>query len=447
MRLFGKIFLWFWATVVLTGIALILTFMLGRNSVPAHWHQMMENTARYLGTVTVREMDRAGRPAASASLADLESKAHLKACLFDPNGSPVTGRQCGDFADLAHAAARSVKDEIGVRFGIPRAAVLIPGASGLYIFATELPTGPRMAFGENRFSFLFDWAVALAVSGGVCYALARYLTAPILQLRAASRQLAQGELASRAAPGMERRADELGELVGDFNAMADRIEQLVSGQRQLIYDVSHELRSPLARLTVALDLIRERKGGDPALDHAEQDVQAMGEMAGRLLTVARLDTSREPVPFAPVELNELAAKIVEDAQFESSVEVRLTAEGEFKVEGNAELLRSALENVIRNAIRFTDPDTAVQVELKPEDGFVRVVVRDFGPGIPESELANIFRPFYRVSEARDRESGGVGLGLAITQRVVALHHGTIAVKNVPPRGLAIEIKLPMCERL
>ena len=162
-----------------------------------------------------------------------------------------------------------------------------------------------------------QWGVAFLVSGFVCYLLTRYLTAPILRLREASQQLASGDLSTRASATIAPRQDELGDLVRDFDAMASRIEALVSGQRQLISDVSHELRSPLARLNVALDLGRQRKGNDAAFDQMEQDIALLNEMIGRLLTIAKLDVSARQVPMVQVDLTELVSQIVRDANFES----------------------------------------------------------------------------------------------------------------------------------
>jgi two-component system sensor histidine kinase CpxA len=279
--------------------------------------------------------------------------------------------------------------------------------------------------------------------------LTRYLTTPILRLREASQKLATGDLSTRAAASIERRHDELGDLVRDFNAMASRIEELVSRQRQLISDVSHELRSPLARLNVALDLGRERKGNDPAFDHMEQDIGLLDEMIGRLLTIARLDTVSAPIPMVPVNLTELVSQIVRDADFESREHdggLKLTTNEQCFVRGNSELLHSAIENVVRNAIRYTAPGTSVEVLLGSEcnssASSVRLTVRDYGPGVPESELGNIFQPFYRVADARDRQSGGAGLGLAIADRIIRIHGGTIRAENAAQRGLQVEILLP-----
>ena len=447
-----KIFLWFWVTVILTGISLVLTIMLEPRGVQAQWHSTLAETARYSGTIAVQTLEREGAPATSAYLNRLAHDTYLKACLFDLAGTVIAGDGCETFQIMASHVTGLNTSEFGMRFGIARVALILNGNSGSkYVFATELPAGPRAAIGFNRMTFLMQWGVAFLVSGFVCYLLTRYLTAPILRLREASQQLASGDLSTRASTTIAPRQDELGDLVRDFDAMAARIEALVSGQRQLISDVSHELRSPLARLNVALDLGRQRKGNDAAFDQMEQDMAVLNEMIGRLLTIAKLDASSRQVPMGRVDLAELVSQVVRDASFESHAlqgDVRLIAVGQCFVRGNAELLHSAIENVVRNGIHYTSPGTPVEVLLQVErlskGSFARIAIRDYGPGIPESELVNIFRPFYRVTEARDRQSGGAGLGLAIADRVIRAHDGTIRAQNVTPPGLLVEILLPEC---
>jgi two-component system sensor histidine kinase CpxA len=280
----------------------------------------------------------------------------------------------------------------------------------------------------------------------------RYLTKPILRLRDASRQLAAGNLSMRVAAGAENRRDELGDLVRDFNSMGDRIEALVTGQRQLISDVSHELRSPLARLTVALDLAREHKGSDPAFDQMQRDFERLSKMAGRLLTVARLDALDTPTEMSSLDFGTLVTEVATDAEFELrelNCNVRLSVENNIHVRGNSDLLRSAIENIVRNAIRYTAPGTTVDVNLKRRNsaGLAQGVltVRDHGPGVAESELANIFRPFYRIENARDRQSGGVGLGLAISNRVARLHGGRVSAINATDGGLQVQFEIPAAE--
>jgi two-component system sensor histidine kinase CpxA len=261
---------------------------------------------------------------------------------------------------------------------------------------------------------------------------------------------------------MERRRDELGELVRDFNQMADRIESLVRGQRQLISDISHELRSPLARLNVALGLARQRATAEAAapLDRIEREAERLNELIGKLLTLARMQDAAGPPEVSRVDLRNLLAEVAEDAEFEAQergCSVRLTevpASDTVKstakscnVSGSPELLRSAVENVVRNAVRYTAEGSEIQIELTCTDGWARVRVSDHGPGVPEGELNNLFRPFYRVADARDRRTGGTGLGLAITDRAVRLHGGTVRAENLRQGGLMVEIQLPVANGL
>jgi two-component system sensor histidine kinase CpxA len=291
------------------------------------------------------------------------------------------------------------------------------------------------------------WAFALLVSGGICYLLTRYLTAPILRLSAAARLLAEGELTARATDAKPRR-DEIGELVRDFNVMAGRIEALVTSQRQLISDISHELRSPLARVNATLGVARQRLGENLLFDRIERDTGRLDEMIGRLLTLARLEMTTTPPEMRRTDLKVLLAEIVADEQLEArerNCRVELVSTDSCDAVANSDLLRSAVENIVRNAIRYTPPGTAVDVRLEcgqRNNGHVAVIrVSDRGPGVPVTELTNIFRPFYRVADARDRESGGVGLGLAIAERVARAHGGSVTAENRAGGGLEVVLKV------
>ncbi len=450
--LFLKIFFWFWGTAIVTGIALILSFVLQRGGVPDRWHAALKDAAGIYGRAAVGEMERSGPSAVTAYLDDLSRTAHTQACLFYQNGTSVAGDRCDSFRSLIERAADSSgHSAFDIRYGLVRVALQVPSRNGPpYVFATQLPAGPRAALGPNPGGLALHWTVAFVVSGLICYLLARYLTRPILQLQAASRQLAAGKLETRAATDAGRRSDELGELVRDFNAMAERIEDLVSSQRQLISDVSHELRSPLARLIVAMDLARERKGGDPAFDRMEKDFERLSEMVGRLLTVARLDAASASVEMKTLNLRALVAEVVSDAEFaarERQRSVHFPVGADLYVEGNADLLRSAIENIVLNALRYTAPGTAVDVHLQAEAALAsaQLTVRDHGPGVPDKELQNIFRPFYRVDNARDEQSGGAGLGLAITDRVIRLHRGSVTAANAAKGGLELQVRIPIAD--
>lgn len=446
--LFLKIFFWFWATVIATGIALVATWIiLQPKNVTSQSQTNLADVAWVSGTSAVDTLERQGPSAASAYIGQVSQKTHVKSCLFDTSGNAIAGSDCAIFENAP--AIPGDTPDFKVRHGFARIAMKIRGESGReYIYAAEATEhrGPPPGIGLSGIAL--RWSVALLVSGFICYLLTRYLTTPVLRLREASQHLAAGDLSTRAASGMERRRDELGSLVRDFNAMAGRIEELVSRQRQLIYDISHELRSPLARLNVALDLARQRKGSDPAFDHIEQDLERLNEMIERLLTVAKLDPSSTPLSMAQVDLTELVSQIVRSAEFELQERngaIRLSCEEPYFVQGNEELLHSAIENVIRNAVRYTGAGNSVDVRLEPAatPSVVRIVVRDHGYGVPESELAKIFQPFYRVADDRNRETGGSGLGLAIADRVIRIHNGTITARNATPNGLEVEIRLPL----
>jgi two-component system sensor histidine kinase CpxA len=294
--------------------------------------------------------------------------------------------------------------------------------------------------------------IGILSSGLVCYILARYLTSPIVQLRAATQKLASGDLSARAGNPGSGRHDETAELVRDFDRMAERLENLVNAQSRLLTDISHELRSPLARLNVALELARNRSGPEArsALDRIDRETNRLNELIQRLLTIARLESGDESIEKRPVDLDQIIHEITKDAAFEAQsrhCKVETVVVDNCMVLGSPSLLHSAIENVVRNAIRYTQEGSGVEVRLEEghgSDGAEAVVrVTDSGPGVPDDALDKLFRPFYRIDDARGRQTGGVGLGLAITDRAVHLHGGTVKAANRPQGGLMVEIRLPL----
>ncbi len=301
--------------------------------------------------------------------------------------------------------------------------------------------------------FLFDLGaqavIFLIVGGGICYLLAWRITAPVRRLRHVVQQLAEGDLTARTGFSVSQRGDEISELGGDFDRMAERIESLLLAQKQLVRDISHELRSPLARLQVALGLARRKAAADTeqALDRIEQEAERLNGMIGELLTLSLLDNGGALNHTEPVDLRELLEEVVQDADFEaagSNGQVVLSAQVGLLVTGNRELLCRAVENVVRNGLRYTGVGSAVEVRLDQDlQNHAVILVRDHGPGVPEAMLETIFQPFCRVEEARDRQSGGTGIGLAITARAVALHGGSVTARNRPEGGLEVTIWLPL----
>ena len=451
--LFLKIFLWFWLTVVVVGSALVITWNLQPEVVTSRWRASTADAVKLYAQSAAEEVDRYGLAALGNYLQRLDSSAHVHAALFDESGKLIAGSMNDTGSALATRADQSGQPEFQVGASEAYAAQRTLGPSGrTYVFVAAMPRGPFGAFRPTGITQVLRWALAVLISGLICYALTLYLTTPILRLRTATHQLAAGDLTARAGPKIGKRRDEIGDLVRDFNRMAERIEGLMTSQRQLISDISHELRSPLARLSVALGLARQRAGAEAAssLDRIEREAERLNELIAQLLTLARMESGAGLPDRVSVELHQLLADIAADAGFEAqdrNCQVEMAGSEPCVVEGSPELLHSAIENVVRNAVRYTAPGTAVQVKLQRicpsgNECWAQLTVRDHGPGVPETELANIFEPFYRTAGARERQTGGTGLGLAITGRAVRLHGGTITAQNAPDGGLLVELRLP-----
>lgn len=277
-----------------------------------------------------------------------------------------------------------------------------------------------------------------------CYAISRYLTGPLAKLGAAAAAIAEGRLDTRVDASLLSRRDEIADLARNFDRMAERIEALVTGQRRLLGDVSHELRSPLSRLVVALSLAKESPSEELSenLDRIALEANRIDTLIGQLLALTRIDSGVDRGTAAPFDLAAVVQEVAADGDFEArarqcNVVVNQAAAVTFT--GYEELLRSAVENVVRNAIRHTAEGTAVEITLETASGCALLRVRDYGPGVPPAMLSEIFQPFRRVANGR---SGGAGLGLAIAERAVAVHRGTIRARNADP-GLIVEIELPM----
>ena len=326
-------------------------------------------------------------------------------------------------------------------------AVVAIDSPGAARFAAGVPL-PRFAAQLSVPPFPYRGvAFAIVISGLVCFVVARYLARPLQLVRDTSYQLAAGNLQARAGPTVGHRRDEIGELVRDFDAMATRIEALVQAQNQLMADISHELRSPLARLNVALELARRKSAADlgPDLDRIELEAERMNDLIGRVLALARAENNQGATR-APLALAEIVARVTADAEYEAqrqrkSVALDLLAAP--TVNGEPQLLISAFDNVLRNAIRYTPEGSVVDVTLDRTQTHAVLTVRDRGPGVPNAELERMFASFQRIGPAREAETGGVGLGLAIARRTIGVHNGTIEAENAPDGGLRVTIRLPL----
>ena len=277
-----------------------------------------------------------------------------------------------------------------------------------------------------------------------CYFISSYLTKPLQKLGAAAAGIAEGRLETRVDPSLKNRRDEIADLASNFDRMAERIEALVTRQRGLLGDVSHELRSPLSRLIVALGLVKQGPAEEAAenLERIGLEARRLDMLIGQLLSLTRIDSGVDRGAPAPFDLTSLVQEVANDGNFEARARNRsvvIKQADACTVDGFEEPLRSAVENVVRNAIRHTAEGTAVEISLLAANSRALIRVRDFGPGVAEDMLAEIFLPFRRVGNSN---SEGSGLGLAIAERAVSVNGGTIRARNAPEGGLVVEIDLP-----
>ncbi len=444
--LFLKIFLSFWAAQALFLVLAILVVIALR---PTREPGIEPMGSRVI-TEAVSEFQNGGESAARQYLEDLQHTQNVHGFVFDSSGREISGRMVfawiDDMRRTGHIRHHNWIDRfLPERFY--RQSQNVQGQD--YTLVVEFPPGPRV-FGPHGIPSL-GISIAIISSGLVCYLLAWSLTSPVARLRHATQRLAAGDLTARTgAPGKGRR-DELAQLMRDFDRMAERIEALMEAQSRLLKDVSHELRSPLARLSVALGLARQRATPEArgALDRIELEADRLNQLIQRLLTISRLETGNDGILKTRLSLRELAEHIARDAEYEGqgrSCRVSAEPTDEYPVEANPDLLRSAIENVVRNAVRYTAAGTTVEIRLERrigdhgEDILVRVL--DSGPGVPDDALEQIFRPFYRIDDARNRQTGGAGLGLSIADRAVRLHGGSVRASNRPEGGLEVEIRIP-----
>jgi two-component system sensor histidine kinase CpxA len=447
--LFLRIFLSFWmAQALFVVLAILVTIAFRPRS--STWEALRTSVLND----AVTSYEEGGVHQLRQYLDGLDGTQHVRAYLFDEHGIEVSQRGAPDWA-MRIAAGGPRTPQNGFLFPAPpvvRDSRASSDGKHRYTVVLGLPPGPRVFIGPRGVP-ITGLIIGVITSGLVCYLLSWFLTKPIVRLRTATRLLAAGDLTARTGAPVTRRRDEVAGLMRDFDAMAERIENLVKAQSRLLNDISHELRSPLARLNVALGLTRQRSGSENVdmLDRIEMEALRLNELIGRILTLARLEDGEQMVPQTPVPLDELIASVTEDAEFEAQarhchVHTKVP-EGEWEVRGNASLLHSAVENVVRNAIRYTQEGSSVEVELAraANGGSSEAVLRvsDSGPGVPQEALGKLFEPFYRLDDARGRQTGGVGLGLAITERAVRFHSGKVSASNRDGGGLMVEIRLPL----
>lgn len=447
--LFVKIFIWFWLTIA---TVMLVNFLTVFTTLQSNIRERLSaGPSTVFATTAVEKLERDGGKEASRYLDMVEQQAWMRAFIFDGDGNELTGRQpsleaIGAANSLGQNEHRFSKSEGGDFI----ARRVVGSRGNHYVFVAEVRPPPVPRY----FPFLprVWWVQLIAViltAGALCYLLAKYFSTPLVKLREATRRLAGGDLTARV--GSTRRRDELADVGRDFDIMADRIETLMTTQQRLLHDISHELRSPLSRLDIALELVRQE--GVPeaswALERIERESQRLNTLINQLLILARMENATAPEKHKRIPLHNLIEDVAMDADFEASSHekaVKVTRSEACYLNGDEQLLRSAIENVVRNAILYTPEGKEVEIRLTEERSLggqrALIEIQDQGSGVPQEALSEIFKPFYRVDDARDRESGGAGLGLSISQRAVEVHGGSISARNAPKGGLLVSIMLP-----
>jgi two-component system sensor histidine kinase CpxA len=454
--LFVRIFVLFWiAMALIVGGSIAITLTVAARQYESPDMQRKSNVAIQASEV----LGTGGIPALKGWLAANRSPLDDKDLfIIGPDGRDILGRKLSTSAarrlDLFHGLMqgpemRPHQPPPPGNFRPPHFAPQIVGPDGVTYTVLVVPRRPS-AFGALSLPGIWFTTLgfALVVSAFASWWLARHLTAPIRRIQAGARALASERLGvplpnagMRVSAGLEGRKDELAVLARDFDAMADRLRANRAAITRLLRDISHELRSPLARMRVAVGLARQPAGdAGRQMERLEREIERLDSLISQVLKLARLHGSDAHFAREEFDLDEVVEQVVRDANYEGAVKgcsVRLSGAAHAKINGNRELLGSAIENVLRNAVRYSPGGTPVDVSIER----LRIVIRDRGPGVPAGDLERIFEPFYRVAESRDRDSGGEGIGLAITSEVMKAHGGSATANNLKGGGLEVILSL------
>jgi signal transduction histidine kinase len=462
-RLFYKIFLWFWLAIVVVSLTLaaLTASEHSRTSEDEHWRNkygpMVDLWAQREGEV----LDRDGKSGLEKYVGTFVKQPGVQAYMFDAAGREVLARPTPRpvLAILSQMESSSATDP---RFFTEERIIAEKtiGPSGhQYVVVVTYPQPSVLR--RPLFQFLFAdlgtrgilrLIAILLVAGLFCFWLTRQITHPIDKLRLATREIANERLQTRVDEKVLTRRDELADLGRDFDRMAERIDSLVTAQRRLLADVSHTLRSPLARLSVALGLARE--GANPEtsahLDRIELESDRLNKLTGQLLTMARVDSGIDLDQKRVFDLGLLIEEVAADGDYEArsrNCAVQFSPTPGCMIEGAPEMLRGAIENVVRNAVRHTANGTKVEISMECQSGErgprAIVQVRDHGAGVPSDAISELFLPFHQVPDAL--RGDGTGLGLAITKRAFRLHGGNVAAANASGGGLIVKLELPLLD--
>ncbi|MFC3851837.1 ATP-binding protein [Salinispirillum marinum] len=444
----GRIFLWFWLTLVV--ISAVSFLVLQQWARPYELTELSRDEEQLLVLQRAEVENYLGRGMTPLQAIRYTGVQYgLDLYLVDPNFR-LMGQPRPDQIELylVGSIVESERPIAGTWEGVRWLGALpITYRGETYRLLLKIPNERKPNSMVGLINERITWTLlALLVSGMLSLQLASSFSRPLKLLRTTSRRLAGGHLEARVPAQVTRRADDIGQLGQDFDHMAERIQKLIEAQQKLLSNISHELRSPLTRLQIALGIARQKSGLDdmaPQLDRIEREGQRLEELIAQLLQLSRLENRLQHMDPQAIDLAKLLRSVVDDANFEAKAKqrsVRLQINHQSRLQGDQLLLSSAIENVIRNAINYTEENTEVLISTQEQRGIITISVLDRGPGVPEGDLPHLFDQFYRATNTK---KGGSGLGLSITRQAIEAHHGSVTAENWPDGGLQITLRLPI----
>jgi two-component system sensor histidine kinase CpxA len=452
--LFFRVFLWFWlATLLIFFSSVWLAKQLGSE---AKYQPLNTQQQKDLVTMTDKlqnQIDqRDGRVVLRRLLDHVSKRNRFGLILINLSTREIVHslnrhRPLKDevFDDFNQKSAPLMLEVEGINFVGP--GMIKTNESEYMLFLVKSRPGGNLRVIRHEYPGIFILFM-ISLSLGLCYLFVRGLLNPIAQLRHASKRMATGEMGVRVG-NASKRLDEIGQLGRDFNFMSEQVESSLNSQKRLLADISHELRSPLTRLQLSIGIALQQNESDmsanmlAALERIEKESQQIENMIAQVLLLSKLENKQPIQNLQSVSLEQIMSPIIEDAQFEAeqkNKELFYQSQENISLYAQPQLLSSAIENILRNAIYYSNH--LIQVSVSVQDKYIEWIIEDDGNGIEESQLDRIFEAFYRESTARDRNSGGVGLGLAIAQHAIGKHQGLIQASNKPKGGLLVKISIP-----
>lgn len=449
MRLFWKLFLALLFS--LTAIAAASSWFSQRWLLESQQNtQRLDQLAAYAETAANLYIEE-GPLALRRWLHRSQRQSRFRGFLLDAEGQNLLGERRPLPPDIQELIRKAVETHTPMRMVRPPhllTVVPVDTEHGRFFWVAGSLIAPDALQQNRQYTTLLRLLVALLLILLLSWLLSRTFTRPIRQLQQSASQLGSGRMDTRVPRELAERGDELGELARGFDAMAEQLGGLLDSHKQLLRDVSHELRSPLARLTVALELARDSAGETAQEDLARIGLEAerLNELIGEVLTLARFEQRAIEADKSEIDLTELLHETVADAAFEAEATGKSVALGALppcRIRGDRLWLGRALDNVLRNAVRHTSPNSSVEIGMQRVGSMIEISIRDHGDGVADDALEHIFEPFFRTEEARTRQRGGYGLGLAIARSVIEMHAGRIRAAHAPGGGLLISITLPL----